>query len=74
MSYHSLEDRIVKNAFKLEVKDCICPMELVVCQCNKIQRLELITKKPIIANEDEILKNVRSRSVKLRIARKIVDN
>lgn len=72
MSYHSLEDRIVKNCFRFETRDCICPIELVICQCKKVPSLDLITKKPIIASEDEIKNNLRSRSVKLRVARKIV--
>ena len=72
ISYHSLEDRIVKNAFKYEQSDCICSKLLPMCQCKKIRRLEIITKKPIITSMEEIKKNLRSRSAKLRIAKKII--
>ena len=72
ISFHSLEDRIVKQFFQRESKDCICGPEVPVCVCNHKRRLEIITKKPIIASEEEVLKNPRSRSAKLRVARKIL--
>lgn len=71
ISFHSLEDRIVKNFFKECARDCICPPELPICQCNKEKTLHIITRKPITATEDEIMKNPRSRSAKLRVAEKI---
>jgi 16S rRNA (cytosine1402-N4)-methyltransferase len=71
ISYHSLEDRIVKNFFKEEEKSCICPPQFPICQCNKVQTLKTLTKKPIIPAEEEIEINQRSRSAKMRIAEKI---
>jgi 16S rRNA (cytosine1402-N4)-methyltransferase len=71
LSYHSLEDRIVKEAFKYETLDCICPLGSPICTCNKIPRLKIITKKPIIPDDIEIGANFRSRSAKLRAAEKI---
>lgn len=71
ISFHSLEDRIVKQFFQRESKDCICGPEVPVCVCNHKKRLEVLTKKPVIAGEKEISKNPRSRSAKLRVARKI---
>ncbi len=71
ISFHSLEDRIVKEFFKYEESDCICPPESPICNCNKEQRLKIITKKPIIPSEQEVKENRRSRSAKLRVAEKI---
>ncbi|MCK5122754.1 MAG: 16S rRNA (cytosine(1402)-N(4))-methyltransferase RsmH [Candidatus Pacebacteria bacterium] len=71
ISFHSLEDRIVKQFFQKESKDCICGPEVPVCVCGHQKRLEIITKKPIVASEKEILKNPRARSGKLRVAKKI---
>lgn len=68
ISYHSLEDRIVKEIFKYENADCICPPGTPVCICDKTQRLKLLTRKPVTPSETEILKNRRSRSAKLRAA------
>jgi 16S rRNA (cytosine1402-N4)-methyltransferase len=72
ISFHSLEDRIVKRFFQKESKDCICDPEAPVCVCKHQKRLEIITKKPITASEEEISKNPRARSGKLRVARKIL--
>ncbi len=72
ISFHSLEDRIVKRFFQRESKDCICGPEVPVCVCNHKKKLELITKKPVIASEEELLKNPRARSGKLRVAKKII--
>ncbi len=72
ISFHSLEDRIVKQFFRKESKDCICSPETPVCVCDHRKRLEIITKKPITPSEDEISRNPRSRSAKLRVARKIL--
>lgn len=68
ISYHSLEDRIVKESFKYEMLDCICPKEYPVCQCDKERRLNILTKKPVIPSEEEIAVNPRARSAKLRAA------
>jgi len=71
ISFHSLEDRIVKNFFKKESKKCICPPEIPVCRCGHKKSLKIITKKPIRASEKEINKNPKSRSARLRVAEKI---
>jgi 16S rRNA (cytosine1402-N4)-methyltransferase len=71
LTYHSLEDRIVKEFFKFESSSCVCPPEFPVCVCDKKKRLEILTKKPVVATEDEIKKNLRSRSAKLRAGQKI---
>jgi len=72
ISFHSLEDRIVKQFFQREAKDCICGPEVPVCVCQHRKRLEIITKKPIVASEKEVLENPRARSGKLRVARRIL--
>lgn len=72
LTFHSLEDRIVKNAFRYLETDCICPKELPVCVCGKKQEIEILTKKPVVAGPKEMLINSRSRSAKLRVARKII--
>ncbi len=71
ISYHSLEDRIVKNFFRQESKDCLCPPEIPKCQCEHKASLKIITKKPIISTQKEIKNNSKSRSAKLRIAEKL---
>lgn len=71
ITFHSLEDRIVKEIFKKLNKDCICPPELPKCVCNKVKDIEIITRKPIRPTEEEIRLNPRSRSAKLRIAEKL---
>lgn len=71
ISYHSLEDRIIKGFFQQEAKDCICPKEIDVCRCGHKARLEILTKKPITAGAEEIKQNPRSRSAKMRVAEKI---
>ncbi len=71
ISFHSLEDRIVKEAFKYESLSCICPPEFPVCKCDKESRLKIITKKPIIPSKNEIDSNFRSRSAKLRVAERL---
>lgn len=70
ITFHSLEDRIVKNLFKELEKDCICPPELPFCQCDKVSEVKVITRKPILPSEEEINFNPRSRSAKLRVAQK----
>lgn len=71
ISYHSLEDRIVKEQFKYEELDCICPKDFPVCKCDKESRLKILTKKPVVPTEDEIKENFRARSAKLRAAERI---
>jgi 16S rRNA (cytosine1402-N4)-methyltransferase len=69
--FHSLEDRIVKNYFRESAKACICPPEQVICTCDHPPTLEILTKKPITAGEEELARNPRARSAKLRGARRI---
>ncbi|UCF63748.1 MAG: 16S rRNA (cytosine(1402)-N(4))-methyltransferase RsmH [bacterium] len=71
ISYHSLEDRIVKEFFRYKEKDCVCPPEFPKCICDKVSEIRIITKKPVTPSSDEINKNPRSRSAKLRVAEKI---
>ena len=71
ISYHSLEDRIVKNIFRYYTKDCICPKELPICQCDFQKKLYLLTKRPIIPVGIEVQKNPRARSAKLRVAERL---
>jgi len=70
VSFHSLEDRIVKQYFKQESKDCLCLSEFPICQCNHQVSIKIITKKPLIPSLDEIKKNPRSRSAKMRVIEK----
>ena len=70
ISYHSLEDRIVKNIFKYEAKSCICPPEFPQCVCDKVSTLKIISRKPFVPTLNEIENNPRARSAKLRIAQK----
>jgi 16S rRNA (cytosine1402-N4)-methyltransferase len=71
LSFHSLEDRIVKWFFRREAKGCICPREYPVCQCGHEQRLRILTKKPVLPSEEEMAQNSRSRSAKLRVAERL---
>ena len=71
ISYHSLEDRIVKETFKYENLDCICPKEFPVCQCDKERSLKILTKKPVLPEPKEIAANPRGRSAKLRVAERV---
>jgi len=71
ISFHSLEDRIVKGFFRYKALSCICPPDLPVCMCDKKVEVEVLTKKPILPSPDEIAKNPRARSAKLRAARKL---
>jgi len=71
ITFHSLEDRIVKNTFKELATDCICPPKTPVCICNHKAQIKLISRKPIVASELEISQNPRSRTAKLRIVQKI---
>jgi 16S rRNA (cytosine1402-N4)-methyltransferase len=71
ISFHSLEDRKVKQFFLRESKDCICPPEKPVCVCGHKASVRLITKKAIIPSQEEIVKNPRARSAKLRVVEKL---
>jgi len=71
ISYHSLEDRIVKDFFKYENLKCVCPKGAPVCTCGKEQRLKILTKKPVTPTVREINNNRRARSAKLRAAERI---
>ncbi len=71
ISYHSLEDRVVKEFFKYENLKCVCPKDVPVCSCNKEQTLKIITRKPVVPSADEIRINKRARSAKLRVAERI---
>lgn len=71
LTFHSLEDRIVKKAYKELETDCICDKSLPICVCGKKKEIEIITKHPIIASEEELAINSRSKSAKLRIAEKV---
>ena len=71
ITFHSLEDRIVKNSFKYLEKDCICPPSSPICTCDKKREIKIITRKPITASDRELCKNNRSHSAKLRVAEKI---
>ncbi|MED5255165.1 MAG: 16S rRNA (cytosine(1402)-N(4))-methyltransferase RsmH [Chloroflexota bacterium] len=71
ISYHSLEDRIVKNFFKKESKYCICPPNIPECDCGHFPKLKIITKKPVSPSQSEIEANKRSRSAKLRVVERI---
>lgn len=70
ISFHSLEDRIVKQWMVQESRGCICPPRLPVCECGHVARLERLTKKPVTAGLQEVARNPRSRSALLRVARK----
>ena len=71
ITFHSLEDRIVKQAFAELAQGCKCPKSLPVCVCGNKPKVKIITKKPILPSEEELLENPRSRSAKLRIAEKL---
>ena len=71
ITFHSLEDRIVKNAMVAASKGCTCPPSFPVCVCGKKPQVKLITKKPIVSGEEELEMNPRARSAKLRICEKL---
>jgi len=71
LTFHSLEDRIVKNLFKKESTDCLCDKKLPICICNHKASIKLVNKKPISASESEIKENSRSKSAKLRVIEKL---
>lgn len=67
ITFHSLEDRIVKTKFRENENPCICPLDFPVCVCGKVSKGKVITRKPIIPSEEEIVNNKRAKSSKLRI-------
>ena len=71
ITFHSLEDRIVKAAMAQAAKGCTCPPEFPVCVCGKKPQIRLVTHKPILASEEELEQNPRARSAKLRVAEKL---
>ncbi|MBU1992343.1 16S rRNA (cytosine(1402)-N(4))-methyltransferase, partial [Patescibacteria group bacterium] len=71
ISYHSLEDRIVKNFFRDSTGKCTCPKEIPVCTCDNKPILKILTKKPITPTREEISGNRRARSAKLRAIQKL---
>ena len=73
ITFHSLEDRIVKNYFRNLGKQCVCPPEVAICRCGGSECAEIITRKPVCPTEEEIKANSPSRSAKLRVIRKIKD-
>ncbi len=73
ITFHSLEDRIVKQIFQKFSGKCFCPPRMPKCICGAEKKVEIVTRKPIVPSEDEIQKNPRSRSAKLRVVRRIAD-
>jgi len=71
ISFHSLEDRIVKNAIAAREHGCTCPREFPICTCGFVQTLKSVTKKPVLPSAEELNENPRSRSAKLRVAEKL---
>lgn len=72
ITFHSTEDRIVKQFFQKEAKNCLCPPEVPICNCGHLAKIKIITKKPITPSEREIEENFHSRSAKLRVVEKIL--
>jgi 16S rRNA (cytosine1402-N4)-methyltransferase len=71
ISYHSLEDRIVRDVFSELSKGCICPPDLPVCRCGQVPVVRSVTKRPIVPTEAEIEQNPRARSARLRVAERV---
>ena len=71
ITFHSLEDRIVKNKFKDLENDCTCPPGLPVCVCDTVRKVKIITNKPIVAGKKELSENSRSKSAKLRVCQRV---
>lgn len=70
ITFHSLEDRIVKNAFRYQELNCICDPRAPICTCDKVSTIKVLSRKPILPSKEEIERNPRSRSAKLRVAMK----
>jgi 16S rRNA (cytosine1402-N4)-methyltransferase len=71
ISFHSLEDRLVKSFFNVESKDCICPPQQPVCTCGHRATLRLVTRHPVRPSDEEVAANPRARSARLRVAEKV---
>ncbi|KKR20127.1 MAG: Ribosomal RNA small subunit methyltransferase H [Candidatus Moranbacteria bacterium GW2011_GWA2_39_41] len=71
ISFHSLEDRIVKDIFRSHARGCICPADFPICQCGQVAKVKIITKKPVEPSVEEVAENPRSRSAKLRVCEKL---
>ncbi len=71
ISFHSLEDRLVKHFFREASQTCTCPRHVPVCVCGTVQKLEVLTRKPLVAQEDELALNPRASSAKLRVAERV---
>ena len=71
ISFHSLEDRIVKQTFVERAKECVCPPRAPLCTCGKTPQLKIITKRPVVPGPDEAERNPAARSAKLRAAEKV---
>jgi 16S rRNA (cytosine1402-N4)-methyltransferase len=71
ISFHSLEDRMVKDNFRLWEKGCTCPAGFPFCTCHRKQKLKIINRKPITAGDEETVLNARARSAKLRTAERV---
>lgn len=70
ITFHSLEDRLIKRAMLAQAQGCTCPPEFPVCVCGKKPKLKILTRKPVVSGEDELAENPRARSAKLRVAEK----
>ena len=70
ITFHSLEDRIVKESFNRRLNPCTCPKEFPVCVCGKVSDMKKVTGKPIVSGKDELNDNPRARSAKLRVIEK----
>ena len=71
ITFHSLEDRIVKSAMQRDARGCTCPPEFPVCVCGKKPKVKILTKKPIVSGPEELAENPRARSAKLRVAERL---
>ena len=71
ISFHSLEDRIVKNGIARRENGCTCPREAPICTCGFVRTLRSVTRKPILPGEEELERNPRARSAKLRVAERV---
>lgn len=71
ISFHSVEDRKVKHFFRQESKGCICPAQYPLCQCGHEQKFRVLTRKPLVPSEDELARNPRSRSAKMRAVERV---
>ena len=67
ITFHSLEDRIVKNIFRTSENPCICPPEFPVCTCGRVSKGRVVTRKPLLPSDEEMERNPRAKSAKLRI-------